>query len=199
MLVGMLVSCGSGIPTADPVLTPAAMPSSAPAVPALSSRRVIPVAIRIPSIKVDGRQIMALGLNGDHSLQVPPLKNPLVAGWYTGAPVPGNPGSGIMAAHVDAGGVKGLFYRLSEMKPGDLVFVDRSDGKTAEFKTASVDKYCKDAVGCPAGEKVFPSKLFYSSQPQAQLHLTTCGGRYDAKDRNYLESIVVISTLVSMS
>jgi hypothetical protein len=199
MLVGMLVSCGSGIPTADPVLTPAAMPSSAPASPALSSRRVIPVAIRIPSIGVDSHKLMALGLNADHSLQVPPVNHPEIGGWYTGAPIPGNPGSSVIAAHVDGDHHPGLFIDLSKVKIGDKIYVDRSDGKTAEFAVSETGKYCKEAVGCPKGEKVFSDAEFYSSQPRAELHLATCGGRYDAKDRNYLESIIVISTLVSMS
>lgn len=141
---------------------------------------------------------MALGLEPDHTLQVPPLAHPEIGGWYTGAPIPGDPGTAVLAGHVDGDHQRGIFWALSKVKTGDLIYVSRSDGETAEFRVVETNKYCKESTGCSKGERVFPTRTFYSSQPTPELHLATCGGRYDSKDHNYLESIVVISRLVNM-
>lgn len=193
VLTGALVACGPSAPVPPPTLSPA--PSSPPKV---DDTGVVPAAIRIPSAGVDGHQFMPLGLLSDNTLQVPDVHTPTVAGYYTGAPIVGDPGSAVIVAHVDGYGKHGLFYNLSDVKVHDTIFVDRSDGKTATFSVYKTAKYCKDKSGCPKGEKVFPSKEFYSSQARAELHLDTCGGRYDAADRNYLEAIVVYAKLTSL-
>lgn len=198
VLMGALVACGPSAPITPPELTPAETPNATPA-PTINAAKLAPIAIRIPAIHVEGRDIQPLGLEPDHTLQVPPVSQPSVAGWYTGAPVPGNSGSAVIAAHVDGGHKRGLFWSLSKLKPGDLVYVDRSDGQTAEFKVSKIGKYCKEVADCTKGEKPFPTSLVYSSQPEPELHLITCGGRFDAKNKNYLENWVVIAKLVSMT
>lgn len=208
--VGALTACGPSAPIAPPVLTPAATPSTAPsdnpdvptvhpAPPSIRPAKLAPVAIRIPAIGVDGHSISPMGLEPDHTLQVPPLDEPLVAGWYTGSPVPGNRGSAVVVAHVDGNHEKGLFWSLSKLKSGNPIFVDRSDGQTAEFRVTSVGKYCKESADCVKGEKPFPTALVYSNQSTPELHLITCGGRFDAKNKNYLENWVVVAKLVGMT
>lgn len=197
-LVGVLTACGPSAPISPLTLTPTDTPTTAPPVPMIKADKIVPVAIRIPSIGVDGHEVTPLGLEPDHTMQVPPVSTPKVVGWYTGAPIPGNPGSAIMVGHVDGDHIKGLFYNLSELKVGKLIYVDLSDGETATFKVTRTGKYAKEAADATAGEKPFPTDDFYSSQPEAELHIDTCGGRYDAKHRNYLDAIVVFSVLVSL-
>jgi hypothetical protein len=162
-----------------------------------AATKVIPTEIRIPAIHVDG-QLMALGLNADHTLQTPPLKTPMMGGWYVGAPVPGDHGSAVIVAHVDGDNKRGLFFELSKLRVGDKIYVTRSDGHTAEFSVFKTAKYAKEPGTQVPGEQVFPQGLFYSNQNQAQLHLATCGGRYEASTRNYLDSIVVYSVLTAL-
>ena len=57
-----------------------------------------PVRLQIPAIGVDS-ELMGLGLQTDGTLEVPPGGFP--AGWYTGAPTPGELGPAIIAGHVD--------------------------------------------------------------------------------------------------
>lgn len=179
LLVGTLMCCLS-VPTT-------------PLIPL--AEEIVPTGIHIPSIGVNSQQLMPLGLAQDRTLQVPPVSTPQVAGWYTGASVPGDPGTSIIVSHVDGDGQKGLFFNLSKVRVGDQVSVDRSDGSTAVFTITKVGLYCKEKAACPRGEKVFPSAAFYSNQQEPQLHLETCGGRFDAKNRNYLDAFVVFSTL----
>lgn len=195
-------------PTALAVPTPTApiptgtpdTPERAPSAAVTRHRQLAPTRIRIPAIGVDSTQFMPLGLAADRSLQVPPVSTPEVAGWYVGAPVPGNPGSGVVVSHVDGGDhEKGLFWGLSKLHVGDLIYVSRSDGKTAEFKVTRTGKFCKEKADCQGTERPFPTQDFYSNQSQAQLHLATCGGRFQASTKNYLDQILIWSMLVKLS
>lgn len=160
---------------------------------------VVPTSIEIPSINIEGGQLMPLGLAKDHTIQTPPLSTPQIGGWYTGASVPGDEGTAVIISHVDGDNQKGLFFNLSKVKVGDEIGVDRSDGHMAVFTVTKVGLYCKEKSACPPGKQVFPSKEFYSNQSQSQLHLETCGGRFSARDKNYLDAFVVFSILTSLS
>src|ERR1700722_5858119 len=84
-----------------------------------------PVSLVIPSIGVT-TALVQLGLTSSGALQVPPTA--AVAGWYTGGPRPGSIGSAVIAGHIDSTAGPGVFFRLSQLRPGDRVYVKRADG-----------------------------------------------------------------------
>lgn len=143
-----------------------------------------PVRIRIPAIGVDSG-LMALGLQADGSLEVPPEGFP--AGWYTGAPTPGELGPAIIAGHVDWEGSPGVFFALRELTTGDEVTVAREDGGTALFRVTSVEQFPKGA---------FPTDAVYADIDHSGLRLITCGGSFDRQARSYSDNIVVFAALV---
>ena len=63
---------------------------------------------------------MALGLRDDGTLQTPPAAFP--AGWFTGAPTPGQIGPAIIVGHVRFG-TPGVFENLGDLSRGDRVVV----------------------------------------------------------------------------
>jgi len=144
----------------------------------------IPVRVQVPSIGVDST-LMDLGLLADGSLQVPPVAFP--AGWYTGAPTPGQLGPAIIVGHIDWAGVDGVFYRLHSLLPGAEIDVTRADGSTAVFRVLSVHEYAKDA---------FPTKLVYGNTAYSALRLITCGGAFNTKAHSYEDDIVAYAELV---
>jgi sortase (surface protein transpeptidase) len=148
--------------------------------------RSAPVRIGIPSIGVDSA-LMGLGLEADGSLEVPPEGFP--AGWYTGAPTPGELGPAIIAGHVDWAGSPGVFFSLRDLGPGDTIDVDREDGSTARFAVSSVQQFPKDA---------FPTEAVYADIDHAGLRLITCGGSFDRDARSYRDNIVVFADLVGV-
>ena len=143
-----------------------------------------PVSLTIPLIGVKTDPI-TLGLAQGGAMQVP--SSTTVAGWYTGSPRPGAVGSAIIVGHIDSETGPGVFYRLSDLRSGDDVFVKRADGTTAEFRVTSIQTYLKDH---------FPTQTVYGPTPDAELRLITCGGAFDAATHHYLSNIVVYATEV---
>ena len=141
-----------------------------------------PVSLTIPLIGVK-TQVITLGLARGGAMQVP--SSTMVAGWYTGSPRPGAVGSAIIVGHIDSETRPGVFYRLSDLRSGDDVFVKRADGSTAEFRVTSTQTYLKDH---------FPTQTVYGPTPDAQLRLITCGGAFDPATHHYLSNIVVYAT-----
>jgi hypothetical protein len=143
-----------------------------------------PVRVQVPSIGVDST-LMSLGLLADGSLQVPPGAFP--AGWYDGAPTPGELGPAIIVGHINWAGENGVFYRLHSLLPGAEIDVTRADGSTAVFRVLSVHEYAKDA---------FPTSLVYGNTAYSALRLITCGGAFDAQAHSYEDDIVAYAELV---
>ena len=159
-----------------PIVAP---PQSAAPAPVAS-----PVSLTIPLISVK-TNLITLGLAQGGAMQVP--SSTTVAGWYTGSPRPGSIGSSIIVGHIDSVSRPGVFFRLSELRSGDDVFVKRADGTTAEFRVTSIQTYLKDQ---------FPTEKVYGPTPDAELRLITCGGAFDSATRHYLSNIVVYATEV---
>ena len=163
-----------------PTATLAAQPRSGSPPPAAR-----PVSLTIPLIGVK-TQLVKLGLTADGALQVP--SSTTVAGWYTGAPRPGDIGSAVIVGHVDSLTGPGVFYRLSELRPGNRIFVLRADGTTVAFRVTAVRDYQKDH---------FPTHDVYGPTPDAELRLITCGGDFNAATGHYLSNVVVYATEVA--
>jgi len=122
-----LTGCGGGAEAASPAPAPPAVSATAdPSAPVAVLPAVLaasrPVRVQIPSIGVDV-ELMDLGVQADGRLEVPPTGFP--AGWFTGAPTPGERGPAVIAGHVDWGGSPGVFYALRHVVVGDEIDVDR--------------------------------------------------------------------------
>lgn len=125
------------------------------AVPEVNGRPVaaplaasVPVRIVIPVIPVNA-PVMKLGLNPNGSLQVPPLDNHNLAGWYTGSVMPGQAGASIVVGHVDSWSGGSVFFKIKNLRPGDKVDIVRADGTTAIFTVDGLQKAAKVAFPLP--------------------------------------------------
>lgn len=145
--------------------------------------RSVPVRLRIAAIGVSS-ELMDLGLKKDGTMEVPPGGFP--AGWYTGAPTPGELGPAIIAGHIDMNG-PGVFYNLHRLKPGDEITVTRKDGTKPVFRVTRVGQYTKAS---------FPTKLVYGNIDRAGLRLITCGGPFNNASGHYEDNIVAFADLV---
>jgi LPXTG-site transpeptidase (sortase) family protein len=158
-----------------------------PSVPAHAAplRSSTPVRLEIPKIGLS-TALMPLGLNPDHSLEVPPLSRAQEAGWYRFGPTPGAKGAAVIAGHVDTTRGPAVFFRLGKLRPGDVVRVEREDGRTATFRVDSVEAVPKSA---------FPTRKVYGSVGYPGLRLITCGGSFDREAGHYTNNIIVYGHL----
>ena len=188
-LLGLLVACALALITgcsagATPPPT-AAGPDGAGSIAAAQQATAAPLpgyAVTVPALGVNGSVLVPLGLNPDHTIQVPPLAQPTELGLYDHGPKPGDRGPAVILGHINANGVDGAFAHLGGLKPGDRVQVARPDGSTVAFavyKTATVPK------------TAFPTAAVYSDTPGPELRLLTCGGDLDRTAHNYLSNVIV--------
>jgi sortase (surface protein transpeptidase) len=145
----------------------------------------VPVSVTIPAIGVNA-QVIALGLDADGGVAVPPLSEPFVASWYDRGPAPGQAGAAVLLGHVDAAGVgPAVFYRLGDLVPGNVIDVTLRDGRTAIFRVTSVGLY---------QENSFPAGRVYANTAAPTLRLITCGGAFDWTTHLYLDRTIVWAT-----
>jgi hypothetical protein len=143
-----------------------------------------PTGITIPRIGVRAARFVGLGLAVNGEIEVP--RDAETPGWFTPGPSPGQLGPAVIAGHVDSTTGPALFYRLSELRPGDRVLVDRRDGSVATFTIDRVESFEKEA---------FPTRDVYGPTPRSELRLITCGGRYDDR-AGYLSNTVAFAHLI---
>lgn len=183
---GLVLTRHPDVPQASalPVLPAPTGPIEA-APPTGAAQVAEPASLVIPAIGVS-TALVHLGLTSTGALQVPPTT--AIAGWYTGSPRPGAIGSAVIAGHIDSYQGPGVFYRLSQLRRGDRVYVRRADGTLAVFKVTEVQMYPKDA---------FPTTAVYGATPTPQLRLITCGGTFDYSTGSYLSNTVVYASEVT--
>jgi sortase (surface protein transpeptidase) len=142
-----------------------------------------PRRITIPEIGVNS-PLEPLGRNADGTIEVPDEWQ--VAGWFSGGPVPGEPGPAVILGHVDSRTGPAVFYRLRELGPGDGVFVRQTNGRRAKFVVDSIEQYDKNE---------FPTSAVYFPTLEPVLRLITCGGDFDASLGHYRDNVIVYASL----
>jgi sortase (surface protein transpeptidase) len=192
-VVAHALSAGSQLPPAAAQDIPASVSTKVPFPPKQGSVAAplaasTPMTIEIPAIGVNA-PVTHLDLNPDGTVQVPPLSNHNLAGWYDRSVTPGEKGTSVILGHVDDYAGASVFFNIKNLRAGQTVDVVRADGKTAEFAVDGVQK---------AAKTNFPSSDVYGNVSYPALRLVTCGGPFDAKTGEYLDSIVVYAHLYGL-
>lgn len=139
-----------------------------------------PTGLSLPSLDVDA-PIDEVGLLDDGAMEVPDDVHEL--GWYGLGPMPGEPGSAVIAGHVDGSGQgPGAFWDLHALAVDDAVVVDHADGTTSSWRVTARRAYGKDEL---------PMDELFTRDGPPRLTLITCGGAFDPTSRSYEENIVV--------
>ncbi|GAA3121262.1 hypothetical protein GCM10010466_10240 [Planomonospora alba] len=155
------------------------MPAAAPMQPSTPLRLVI------PKLKVDA-PITSVGLDRRKAIEVPPVDDPNLVGWYRLGSTAGEAGPAIMLGHKDTKKGSAVFSRLHELRNGDVIEVRRQDGVIAVFTVGGLEQ---------AGKEVFPTQRVYGESAAAQLHLITCGGTYNRTTGHYTDNVIVYATM----
>jgi sortase (surface protein transpeptidase) len=149
-------------------------------------KRSAPARIRIPAIGV-AAPVLPVGLNADGTVQVPPLADHNLTGWYKYGPAPGQRGPAVILGHVDSVTGLSVFFKLKDLRKGDKIYVTLTDGKTAVFAVDGLQRTAKTQ---------FPTTAVYGKLRYAGLRLITCGGAFDPATGHYEDNIIVYAHLV---
>jgi len=144
----------------------------------------IPVGLFISAIDVEA-PIEPHGVDRRSGLMDVP-DNVTDVAWYEHGPTPGEPGSAVLAAHVDLRNQgPGVFFDIGDLEPGDLVEVTFDDGSQQGFEVTATATYPKTEL---------PLDAIFSRSGPAVLTLVTCGGAFDPDASRYDSNVVVYAT-----
>lgn len=137
--------------------------------------------IRITAIGVEA-PVIRLGLTDDERLEVPARADQ--AGWWSGGELPGQEGPAVIAGHVDSSTGPGVFFRLRELEPGDVVEVTPRGRRTVRFVVDRLEEAPKDS---------FPTRSVYGPTTGSTLRLVTCTGSFDESSGHYRDNLIVFA------
>jgi sortase (surface protein transpeptidase) len=107
--------------------------------------------------------------------------------WYRDGSAPGEAGSAVLAAHVDFGGQRGVFFALRRLPIGARIRIERANGSSRAYRVVARRQYRKARL---------PGVVF-STTGRPRLVLITCGGRFDPRTHHYEENVVVYALPVA--
>jgi sortase (surface protein transpeptidase) len=140
-----------------------------------------PVRLRIARISVDA-PVGEYGIDLETGQMDVPA-NVSEVGWYRFGPKPGEPGSAVLAAHVDLDGYgPGVFFDLEVLEPGDRIEIVYADDTKRTFEVEARATYLKDEL---------PLDVIFSREGPPALTLVTCGGDFNSSISSYDSNVVV--------
>jgi sortase (surface protein transpeptidase) len=141
-----------------------------------------PVELRIPALGIDA-PVTSVGQLPDGSMDIP--RSPNEIGWYAPGTIPGDVGSAVLSGHFDAAdGSPAVFWKLGELKPGDVVLVATRSGSTLRFRVTGSERYPHDEA---------PLQRIFAAGDEPRLNLVTCAGEWNRT--TYAERLVVYTRL----
>ncbi len=164
-------------PPDEPFGTPLPSAAGIPAVPEV----VEPTLLRIPALDIDAAPILPVGVLADGQMEIPDARR---VGWYRFGPVPGAPGSAVLAAHIASRGIDGVFRHLDRVEVGDAVEVIDADGAVSRYEVIETTVHKKEDL---------QSTGAFDRTGEARLTLISCGGAFDTTRRSYDSNVVVVA------
>jgi sortase (surface protein transpeptidase) len=115
-------------------------------------------------------------------------KNLADTGWFTEGPEPGERGAAVVVGHVASLGGSGVFYRLRDVRPGDVIRIRLRDGEIVRYRARSM---------LVVPKTTFPTRRVYAQTPRPTLRLITCSGTMDASSGHHPDNRIVFASLLS--
>ncbi len=103
----------------------------------------MPRFITIPKLSVKSR-VLRLGVTDNNELKTP--ASIYDSGWYDGSSKPGEAGAVLIDGHINGATKPGVFFGLKKLVPGDMITIERGDGKKLDYKVVKSQSYQKDEV-----------------------------------------------------
>jgi sortase (surface protein transpeptidase) len=159
------------------------MQTACAAAAGLRKQMPVPIRIIIPAIGVNAG-VVPLGLNPDHTIEVP--SNLADTGWFRPGPEPGEQGAAVIVGHLEGRGGRGVFYRLRELRVGDVITIRLHDRSTLHFVARSMLRVPKNR---------FPTRRVYARTREPTLRLITCAGELNPATGRHPDNYIVFASL----
>jgi LPXTG-site transpeptidase (sortase) family protein len=161
--------------------------------PALRSSRSLPkphadarfTRLAVPVLGIDA-PVQEKGVDSRNRMEEPDTKD--VVAWYHFTSKPGFGSNAVISGHVDWYGTHGVFARLRELKVGDEVVLEFSDGVRLTYRVTSTEVWPLD--NAPVRQIVGPTR-------EEVVTLITCEGQFDRERDDYDARRVVRAKRVS--
>jgi sortase (surface protein transpeptidase) len=145
-----------------------------------------PTHISVPSVGIDA-SVTSVGQDAEGSIEMPSLFD-WTTGWYKYSPTPGQVGPAIIVGHVDTYKGISVFWKLRDIKQGDIIDIARADGKTVKFRVSGLKQF---------DQSNFPTKEVYGNLKYPGLRLITCGGAFNQQTESYTQNTVVYAFMIN--
>lgn len=163
--------------TASTTTGPAAVAATTTTTTMPPSLAVTPDRLRIPALGVDAA-VVSVGLAANGDMEIPGARD---VGWYELGPRPGEPGSAVLAAHIDYAGQPGAFFDLGSIPVGAEVIVTGDDGEQ-RFVVEQREQVAKADVDL---------SRYFTNEGPTRITLITCGGAFDKSIRHYEDNLII--------
>ncbi|MCL1929923.1 class F sortase [Candidatus Saccharibacteria bacterium] len=177
---GMVAAAFAGMPdvSEEPISNQSKMDYKVP--------RAEPRYIRIASLGVDAR---VQNVGQDDNGQVAVADNIFDAAWFNESARPNDKGAVVINGHVSGPSQDGIFAKVSRLKTGDIIVIERGDTTKFSYEVQKVETVRL--------EDVDSNKLFQVIGGADQgLNLITCSGQYDRNAESYSDRTIVYTTLL---
>ncbi|PXY19743.1 hypothetical protein BAY60_32730 [Prauserella muralis] len=145
-----------------------------------------PRSLAVPAAEVGTGSLIELGRTPAGVTEVPGYAK--AVGWLTEHGSPGERGPAVLTGHADFAYERGSFFRLRDVRPGDLVTVGRQDGTEAVFTVYRVE--------------ILPPELATARATvptdQPDLRLLTASGDYDNAYSEHDDAVLVYARLTGV-
>lgn len=145
--------------------------------------------LTIEKIGVRNSRVLPMGVNISGELDTP--RNIFDVGWYEGSGKPGQGSTMVIDGHNGGPHVHGVFKKLPDLAEGDIVKIERGDGKIFEYRVvenAAVDLGDSDRYMTVATKSPEPGK--------ESVTLISCTGEWSQAQGTYLSRQFTRAVLV---
>ena len=141
----------------------------------------LPRLLTIQKIGVSAR-VLQVGVDANNQMGVPTTAYDVA--WYNGSSRPGENGAMVIDGHVQGVGGGAVFTNLKKLAAGDIMTVERGDGKTFNYTVVKTETVPVSSIDMGA-------LLVSADTAKPGLNLITCGGNYDQKNDQFSDRTIV--------
>lgn len=135
--------------------------------------------LTVDKLGIKDARIIAMGVTAENAMDVP--NNIFDVGWYTGSDKPGTGGTMVIDGHNGGPNIHGVFKDLPSLTSGDIIKVERGDGKIFKYKVVE-----NKTILLSEANKYMPTAMSSPYNGVESVTLISCTGEWSQVQYTYL-------------